>query len=102
MTAILWCRACRRPAEPGELLRVTPVDGSEPFTVHRVHLSPACLRAAGRADQCEIAEYDRDAAAAFDRASGAVREDHDRGAARAAERAIAANDAVARTYGGRL
>ena len=66
MTAVIWCQACRQPAEPGELLRVVPVDGSPEFAIHRARVSASCLRAAGTVADCRIAEYDRDAAIAFD------------------------------------
>ena len=64
---IAWCRACRRPAAPGELLRVVPVNGDPAWAVHRPSVSGRCFGAVPRRELATIQEADPDAAAAFDR-----------------------------------
>ena len=62
------CTSCGIVATPGELLLVTPTDGTRPYVVCRPSLSPRCLRLAGRRDQSTIELLDPAAAKVWDAA----------------------------------
>lgn len=66
MSALLWCRSCRQPIEPGEALAVQPVDGSPGYAVHRPSLSWECFHV-GPIGRVRICLFDERAARSWDK-----------------------------------
>lgn len=66
----LRCTSCGIVATAGELMLVTPTDGTRPYPICRPGLSPRCFRLAGRRDQSTVALFDADAAKAWDARQG--------------------------------